>query len=474
MGQYSSYYLYQKYEKRGDQPFVPVYPAVYSVDGDGTREPVVKNENDYQCGWTGETGTLYRWVDLPIDTDYICDTCPMYRWVTIPITSDYVCVGTTKYYKEKQQISYDNGETWEDTGDYRSGAVFETQSEDCGYVPPIVPQYRWVDTGDFLCVEVSPTPPYSEQYLTIQSVEDNNDILWTVDKDERDTSFTKTISASTDDGASWTAITASSGGTRVATLNRREKVLIKGLNQTYHSDNYSYEHCCFSASRYYTVYGNIMSLVSGDSFVSASTVTDYCFSSLFSGSDTLMSAKNLVLPATELATDCYYCMFRDCTSLTAAPELPATTLAPYCYSNMFNGCTSLTTAPELPVTTLSSGCYSYMFSGCTSLTTAPELPAETLAGSCYNYMFGSCTSLTIAPELPATILAPYCYSYMFNNCTRLNYIKCLATDISATNCTYNWVRYVSSSSGTFVKSSSMSSWTFGKNGIPTGWTVQGA
>ena len=64
MGQYSSYYLYQKYEKRGDQPFVPVYPAVYSVDGDGTREPVVKNENDYQCGWTGETGTLYRTVEL--------------------------------------------------------------------------------------------------------------------------------------------------------------------------------------------------------------------------------------------------------------------------------------------------------------------------------------------------------------------------------------------------------------------------
>ena len=60
-------------------------------------------------------------------------------------------------------------------------------------------------------------------------------------------------------------------------------------------------------------------------------------------------------------------MFRNCTSLTHAPELPATTLANYCYSYMFNGCTSLTQAPELPATTLGVNCYYYMFSGCTSL-----------------------------------------------------------------------------------------------------------
>jgi hypothetical protein len=35
-------------------------------------------------------------------------------------------------------------------------------------------------------------------------------------------------------------------------------------------------------------------------------------------------------------------MFRDCTSLTSAPELPATTLQQSCYNNMFNGCSALT------------------------------------------------------------------------------------------------------------------------------------
>lgn len=124
------------------------------------------------------------------------------------------------------------------------------------------------------------------------------------------------------------------------------------------------------------------------------------------------------------------------------------------------------------------GCYQNMFKGCTSLTTAPELPATTLASGCYQSMFYGCTSLTTAPELPATTLADYCYEYMFSGCSKLNYIKMLATDISATSCLYNWVKGVASS-GTFVKNSAMTSLptaTLINNyaGIPSGWTVRNA
>jgi hypothetical protein len=64
---------------------------------------------------------------------------------------------------------------------------------------------------------------------------------------------------------------------------------------------------------------------------------------------------------------------------------------------------------------------------------------------------------------------------MFYNCTNLNYIKCLATDISASNCTSNWVNGVAAS-GTFVKDPNIttSTWETGANGIPSGWTVQDA
>ena len=34
-------------------------------------------------------------------------------------------------------------------------------------------------------------------------------------------------------------------------------------------------------------------------------------------------------------------MFRNCASLTQAPELPATTLKRFCYANMFDSCASL-------------------------------------------------------------------------------------------------------------------------------------
>lgn len=193
MGQYSSYYLYQKYEKRGDQPFVPVYPAVYSVDGDGTREPVVKNENDYQCGWTGETGTLYRWVDLPIDTDYVCDECPdpIYRWVE---TSGYMCNGVTKFNREIKQVSYDEGISWHDTADYRAGStIIEQKSADCGYAE------RWVETGEYRCEYSADTQDAQYRWVNIPIETDYECV---------DTSkyYKQKYQVSTDSGETWSDV----------------------------------------------------------------------------------------------------------------------------------------------------------------------------------------------------------------------------------------------------------------------------
>lgn len=97
------------------------------------------------------------------------------------------------------------------------------------------------------------------------------------------------------------------------------------------------------------------------------------------------------------------------------------------------------------------------------------LPATTLTRACYYDMFDLCSNLTTAPDLPATTLVQQCYGRMFAACSSLNYIKCLATDISATNCLYNWVLNVSST-GTFVKDAN-TTWPTGDNGIPLNWTV---
>ena len=207
----------------------------------------------------------------------------------------------------------------------------------------------------------------------------------------------------------------------------------------------------------------------------ATTLANNCYSRMFGGCTSLTTLPS-ILPATTLAGGCYANMFWNCTSLTTTPALPATTLVNGCYAGMFSRCASLITAPELPARTLATSCYGLMFNGCTSLTTAPELPATTLATECYNAMFRGCTSLTTAPVLPATSLTSNCYQEMFKNCSSLNYIKCLAKNRGDTYSLMNWV-YGVAVNGTFVKNPSMSitSWTYGPDGIPSmGWTVQDA
>ena len=269
----------------------------------------------------------------------------------------------------------------------------------------------------------------------------------------------------------WTEMTISDSDPETINVVSGDTVQFRGDNT-----NYGDFGCRFFGTSSFNVYGNIMSLIDSVNFLDLKTLqgSEYGYYGTFSGLFTqsnVISANNLQLPATTLAQSCYREMFYSCTSLTTAPELPATTIASYCYYEMFNNCTSLTTAPELPATTLANYCYDGMFYGCTSLTTAPALPATTLASYCYQSMFAGCTSLTQAPELPATTLVEACYQNMFDDCTNLNYIKCLATDISASRCTDGWVNGVAST-GTFVKNHDMSSWTTGTSGIPEGWTVE--
>jgi hypothetical protein len=92
--------------------------------------------------------------------------------------------------------------------------------------------------------------------------------------------------------------------------------------------------------------------------------------------------------------------------------------------------------------------------------------------TCYHKMFEDCINLEKAPALPAATLEPYAYQYMFANCPKLVYVKCLATNISASSCTSNWLSSVSPT-GTFVKHPN-ATWERTVNGIPAGWTVEDA
>ncbi len=213
-------------------------------------------------------------------------------------------------------------------------------------------------------------------------------------------------------------IAAGATGT-TPTLTAGQKVCFYGDNSMY-SDGRTHNHFSFSGNCY--IYGNIMSLISSTSFADLTVLTGN-------------SGRN------------FENLFRYCTRLKNHPTkklvLPATTLQQLCYASLFEGCSGLTEAPDLPATTVPYGCYWSMFQGC--------------------------SNLTKAPDLPATTLAKYSYRFMFSGCGNLNSVKCLATDLSASDCTGDWLKNVAST-GTFVKKAGVT-WPTGASGIPDGWTV---
>lgn len=258
-------------------------------------------------------------------------------------------------------------------------------------------------------------------YLTFTAITDFQVMFKSAVSKEDYSVILNTLQYSVDDGNTWVQLQDSTYTPLITTGN---SIMFKGNCVVGYDVEYEDSIGRFAqdtASGSFEVSGNIMSLLFGDNFANKTSLVGYV-----SFGFKLFAS----LPIT------------DASKLT----LPATTLADGCYNRMFNGCGSLTSTPELPATTLAMGCYFYMFNGCTSLTTAPELPARTLVTNCY--------------------------TGMFRNCTKLNYIKCLATDISANNCTTSWV-YGVASSGTFYKNSSMfeSTWGRGVNGIPGNWSI---
>lgn len=113
--------------------------------------------------WTPVQPLQYRKGEIIEANSYDCGFVePYYRWVNIP--DEYVCINQSKYAKEKQQITYDSGVTWTDTGVTQTGQLIEPNSYDCDYGVTWVevpyeyiceegqePIYRYVDTGMFMC-----------------------------------------------------------------------------------------------------------------------------------------------------------------------------------------------------------------------------------------------------------------------------------------------------------------------------------
>lgn len=173
MGDYSSFYKYEKFEVVGDEL---ISLGIFSVDADGTMPLVVKDDCDPQCGcpqpiyqWIQTedtvcievitrttTGTPYcsgddLYADVTVeesiddgDTWEVVSTTPtlveeggcaspevQYKWVAIGTT----CSNGNKYQNNVKQVSTDGGHTWTDVvpAEYSASTLIESDSYDCGY-----------------------------------------------------------------------------------------------------------------------------------------------------------------------------------------------------------------------------------------------------------------------------------------------------------------------------------------------------
>ena len=239
-------------------------------------------------------------------------------------------------------------------------------------------------------------------------------------------------------------------------LNKDEVACIRGNRSNYKNagtDQWETpsSKAIFVASSKCYIGGNIMSLLSDEETLSVSA-----FQGAFSRGGTTITYIDidpdtpLVLPVTEMADKCYMQMFRNCTSLTRTPEFRVEKTAYRCCYNMFRQCSNLTDVSGI------------------------ELPAMELSIDCYRELFRQCTNLKGAvPELPAPTLVKECYRQMFAN-TKITSVTCLATNISAQDCTTAWMTDVpNSSTSTFYVASGMKSvWSRSNNGIPDKWAVK--
>ena len=337
MSQINSYYLYKKYEKRGNQPWLPVFPNVWSVDGDGTKPLVIKESADPSCmdyfSFTAlEDGTFkFNGSSSADSLSYSIDDGV--NWHTLPYNTDTPTIssGQTIMFKGSDlTILTNNG-----IGTFTSSGRFNVQ----GNIMSLIYGDNFnaqtsLDGKDYVF--------YGLFYECTKLVSAENLKLPT---EMSDCCYTYLFCGCT-------------------SLTTAPQLLATTLT----------DYC------YCAMFSGCTSLTTVQQTLSATTMANYSCAYMFRGCTSLTTAPQLL--ATTLSDYCCAYMFQDCTNLTTAPSLPATTLANNCYRQMFRGCSSLTTVPTLSATTLVDNCYYGMFYSCSTLTAISCLATDISANNC--------------------------------------------------------------------------------------------
>lgn len=162
-------------------------------------------------------------------------------------------------------------------------------------------------------------------------------------------------------------------------------------------------------------------------------------------------------------------------SLLSTNYANVSSVGAYALSYLFSKNTGLISAEDLvlPATSIEAGAYAGMFYSCSNLVTGPKVIPSNYSYGGFNSMFRYCSNLMSSPDFTSTgNVENICLTGCFQDCGKLRRIKILATGL-ANNPGMHFTDGVASS-GTFIKHPNMTSWPSGTSGIPTGWTVEDA
>lgn len=290
---------------------------------------------------------------------------------------------------------------------------------------------------------------YSQDYFTIESLQDSNTITAVKNGSNKNPVFYYSL----DNGTTWSNQTLSSGTITFGTIDTGDKIIFKSTNNQLASNWNQYIR--FNGSKNFKAYGNAMSLLNEDNFTSDSefvTGSTYNLCGLFYGTTTIIDASNLILPAETLIKGCYNGMFRGCTNLQYGPKLlPALNVPMDAYSSMYEGCVSLIEGPEISATTVS---------GDTALNRM----------FCMNRGSKVTAAMTKSPILRITNPSSYnnVYQQLFAGNGNIVEVTILA---QGTDLSFNiWL--ANTNGGGVIKKLSTTTLSSGTSGVPSNWTTQ--
>ena len=325
--------------------------------------------------WVDVEPKQERKGDLVKEFSEACGYVPLTEWRVVEFDlsnpDSYICEFFSLYKKEVEYISYDNGKTYEPSGNVRKGDLIEHYSETCGYGPAVDGQIIVTATTDSMNQEILLTPHAEYFYsimlnnVNIKEPEDTLRFEYPIPNPGNTVLYYNTVNE------------LDTCKDMFYDCEKLTKIDVRNFDSSKITNMQSMFRECTSLKTVDTTNFNT-------SNVTSMNMMFYGCSGLTSLDVTYFDTSNV----TDFAQ-----MFELCKNVTSLNVRYFNTSKAVYMRNMFSLCGSLTSLDVSNFNTSNSTEHSYMFYGCSGLTSLDVTNFDTSKSLGIDFMFGNCTNL---------------------------------------------------------------------------------